>query len=190
MKAIKAKLDTLLVLEGEPYEEVRYDPLNWPKDENGGDLDINLCYWNDIIVVAKSEEMLADELKTKIFEDIDDAFENILANGKFFSNSIELEVDCRRSASKNDLQNVTGLISSMKRNLASTTNYKGLSATKMGVSLEALQNLVYEMEDYGLALYNKKFSLEAQAFACVTRSALYTLLKSLTTEFQNVWADH
>jgi len=105
--------------------------------------------------------------KLKEFEIIN-AFNNEISNGKFMSTTIEIEIDCRRSNLKNDLQNVQGLISYMTRNSLTVTDYKGFSETKVGVTIAQLNSICNEMEDHVFDLYNKKWALEAQIQSAIT----------------------
>lgn len=99
------------------------------------------------------------EFKTN---DIVFAFELDFQNGHFLSTSLGIEVDCRRSIAKNDKQNVEGLISNMKRKNKSTINYVGYTEICPSVTIEQLEGLVAEMEDYVLGLYEKKWVLQNQ----------------------------
>jgi hypothetical protein len=63
---------------------------------------------------------------------------------------------------KNDKQNVEGLISNMTRKGKSKINYVGYSEICPNVTKEMLTNLVGEMEDYVLGLYEKKWILQTQ----------------------------
>jgi len=101
------------------------------------------------------------ELKRNIKECIEIDFNNELRNNKFFSTTLGIDVDCRRSNTKNDKQNVEGLISYMTRNSITEINYKGYTESKI-TNIQDLQKLVYEMEDYVLGLYQKKWTLENQ----------------------------
>ena len=74
---------------------------------------------------------------------------------------MQIEVDCRRSGEKNDLQNVQGLISYLERNRETETIYVGYSESKT-VTIQMLKSLCTEMEDHVLALYHKKWQLEEQ----------------------------
>lgn len=90
------------------------------------------------------------------------SFENEFENGHFMSASLGIEVDCRRSNSKNDKQNVEGLISNMSRKSKTPINYVGYSEIKTGITKTQLETLVAEMEDHVLGLYEKKWVLQTQ----------------------------
>jgi len=87
-------------------------------------------------------------------------FANDLQKGHFMSTALGIEVDCRRDSLKNDLQNVQGLISYMTRYEAESVNYVGYSEIKQNVAKDNLITLCGEMEDYVMALYQKKWTME------------------------------
>jgi hypothetical protein len=87
-------------------------------------------------------------------------FTNDLQKGHFMSPALGIEVDCRRDSLKNDLQNVQGLISYATRKNKDTVDYVGYSEIKKGVNKTKLLELSYEMEDYVMALYQKKWAVE------------------------------
>ena len=99
------------------------------------------------------------ELKRNIKQCIEIDFNNEIQNNKFFSNTLGIDVDCRRSNTKNDKQNVEGLISYMQRNSITKIEYKGYTENRTA-TIPDLQKLVCEMEDYVLGLYQKKWTLE------------------------------
>jgi len=88
------------------------------------------------------------------------AFDTELSEGKFLSQALGIEVDCRRSSNKNDKQNVEGLINHMVRNSITEITYVGYDSVKENVTKVMLENLVGEMEDCALGLYNRKWQLE------------------------------
>jgi hypothetical protein len=91
--------------------------------------------------------------------EIDSSFNLNCSEGHFLSISLGIEVDCRRSDVKNDKQNVESLISYMHRNNINTLIYPGYGADAPATK-QQLQDLVYEMEDYGVILYAKKKELK------------------------------
>jgi hypothetical protein len=100
------------------------------------------------------------------------SFDSEIAAGHFASSALGIDVDCRRSGLKNDLQNVQGLISYMSRKSISSIEYVGYSETITGVTVSMLESLCAEMEDYVLALYQKKWSLEVMVAAAKTETEL------------------
>lgn len=115
------------------------------------------------LVYKTMEEQLTDnditieEYKQCKINLILNTFENNLQNGHFISTILGIDVDCRRSITKNDKQNVEGLISNMTRNSKAFINYVGYTEIKQNVTIKQLQDLAYEMEDYVLGLYEKKW---------------------------------
>lgn len=93
---------------------------------------------------------------------ITSAFDKEIESGHFMSTTLGIEVDCRRSSTKNDKQNVEGLISNISRNSKSTVDYVGYSEIKTGVTKAQLEVLVAEMEDHVLALYEKKWIKQSE----------------------------
>ena len=112
-----------------------------------------------------------DLMKEKKKRDITQAFDNELSNGKFMSTILGIEVDYRRGANKNDMQNVQALISYMERNEVESVIYRGADHHKEA-TLSDLQALLHEMEDYGLYLYQKKWSVRDAASRCETQEEL------------------
>lgn len=95
-------------------------------------------------------------------------FDKELEEGHFLSSTLGIEVDCRRSDKKNDKQNVEGLISNMTRNSKATVNYVGYSEIKTGVTKTQLEELVAEMEDHVLGLYEKKWMKQSEIQSATT----------------------
>lgn len=120
------------------------------------------------IELYKGNLLSFDKIQEFKTNDIVLAFELDFQNGHFLSNSLGIEVDCRRSPVKNDKQNVEGLISNMKRKNKSTINYVGYTDICPNVTIEQLEELVAEMEDYVLGLYEKKWMLQNQITASST----------------------
>ena len=112
-----------------------------------------------------------DLIKEKKKKDITQAFDNELSNGKFMSAVLGIEVDYRRGANKNDMQNVQALISYMERNEVTSIVYRGADH-HTEATLENLKTLLHEMEDYGLYLYQKKWSVRDAASRCETQEEL------------------
>ena len=138
-----------------------------------------------IVKLSEEEKALAgiitlDEyiirLKAKKTEEILGKFDINLLSGSFKSTAIGIDIDCRRSGSKNDLQNIQGLISNMTRNSITTIDYVGVSEIKSKVTIANLNKIILEMEDYTLGLYQKKWDLLSK----ITTSTTITQLNSIT----------
>jgi hypothetical protein len=110
--------------------------------------------------------------KTKMLNNLSTVFEKAVSAGHFTSATLGIEVDCRRTTAKNDLQNVQGLISYMTRNSLTTIDYIGYSETKTGVTKANLEALCGEMEDYVLFLYQKKWGLETLINAATDKAGV------------------
>jgi hypothetical protein len=126
--------------------------------------DPSLAHVSNIIELKPNLSMRKIAQKAKIVQ----SFNSELETGHMMSTAIGIEVDCRRSATKNDLQNVQGLISYMTRYSIPTIDYVGYTETKSGVTISDLEALCGEMEDHVLALYNKKWGYEVQIDNCAT----------------------
>ena len=144
----------LAAQKGDEFGEV-YDADSLPDEDK---VKVGLMTENEIFIKIKS---------TKLNE-ITSSFENELQNGHFLSVTLGIEVDCRRSATKNDKQNVEGLISNMSRNSKATVNYVGYSEIKTNVTKTQLETLVAEMEDHVLALYEKKWMKQSEIQSATT----------------------
>lgn len=113
----------------------------------------------------KADKWIVDIEKYKEFklQEIASSFNNELSNGKFFSEALQIDVDCRRTGLKNDLQNVEGLIADFDNLLPEEKYYVGLNQiTTEQFTLTQLEALKLEMVQYGRQLYKKKWLLENQ----------------------------
>jgi hypothetical protein len=103
------------------------------------------------------------------------SFENEFRAGHFMSTSLGIEVDFRRSDIKNDLQNVDSLIAVMELQGLTSTDYKGYTETKPGVTIPELRQLITEMQVHGVLLYQKRWTLEAQIDAATTEAEVNSI---------------
>ena len=116
----------------------------------------------------KTETELVNEQKQIKLQQVSKTFEDTIANGYFFSQSLQIEVDCRRSSTKNDLENVKNLIEAfIETNRETLDIYRGYTVPDTGetyyahnVTLNQLKQLKLEMIQYGENLYRRKWSLE------------------------------
>lgn len=108
-----------------------------------------------------------DQYRSDQIAIIESAFDQQFTSGHFLSATIGIEVDLRRMNEKNDVQNVESLISSMTRNNVPSITYVGYTEN-VTATLAQVQALKGEMEDQGLALYQKKWTLEAEIEAAAT----------------------
>jgi hypothetical protein len=95
----------------------------------------------------------------------------------FFSETLNIEVDARRSSSKNDLNNITSLIDIMTSTGQETVEvYRGRDdQTAQNVTVQQLKALTLEMKLYGLSLYNKKWQKETEVKAADDLDALNSI---------------
>jgi len=92
-------------------------------------------------------------------------------DGISFTNPVEgITIECR-GGDKNDIQNVKNLIAWAQRNPEESISYKG-KYVKAIVTLEKLQALLVEMEDYQVGLLQKKHSLEESIISASTEQEL------------------
>jgi len=150
--------------------------------------------WDGQNLRLKSQEQIQAEklLKSKQekLKQVSQLFEDTIANGYFFSQSLQIDVDCRRSDIKNDLQNVDNLITFLTSTNTQTIDvYRGYTNPETNetqcaynVTLEQLQQLKLEMIQYGLQLYNRKWQLED----AITNAQTLEELNSITIDFENL----
>ena len=86
-------------------------------------------------------------------------FYNALANGIFMSETLKIEIDCRRNGTNNDLQNIQTLYDYMDRASIDSVEYIGYTEKK-SASKSQIKDIIVEMGNYGLSLYKKKWELE------------------------------
>lgn len=157
-----------------------YMPITFILVENGIKL-VNLFFddwykkepqkFNRSGVIIEAEPTIKNNLdlaKQHAISQIKGSFKQAFENGHFISNSLGIEVDCRRNGDDNDKQNVEGLISNMTRNSKATVNYTGYSEIKTGVTKTQLEELVAEMEDHVLSLYEKKWMKQLEIQSATT----------------------
>ena len=116
-----------------------------------------------------------DDAKSAKLREITAAFDDSFLNGSFLSTTLGIEVDCRRSGTKNDEQNVRGIISRMTRAGVNQIVYKG-KTEEVPATLEQIQQLQYEMEDYASFMYAKKWAAEAKVEAATTAEELNAII--------------
>ena len=149
-------LDEIRCLDFEAPEN--YTPIIPPELREYYIFDDNLNQWVKDFNRYKTHKL---DLLSKMFN-------NILTEGHFFSQTLQIEVDCRRTGIKNDLQNVENLIGYLETSNQTELNiYRGytnpetsITQYAYNVTLEQLQQLKLEMIQYGLQLYNRKWQLE------------------------------
>lgn len=106
---------------------------------------------------------LLSKARTSKYNEINSAFDNAMETGHFISTIINVDIDCRRDSTHNDLQNVQGLID---LNVPSI-NYKGVSEEKI-VTLEQLNQMKIEMIEYAFSIYQHKWDKEAEIKVATT----------------------
>lgn len=127
----------------------------------------NTYYWkyyynsNTKEILEKTPEMDFEIYRNLKKREIRLAFENSFREAVFYSETLKIDVDCRRADTKHDMENVKILINEMTRENIKETLYKGHSEYAT-VTIEDLDNLIIEMEKYGLLLYQTKQIAEEQ----------------------------
>ena len=116
-----------------------------------------------------------DDAKSAKLREINAAFDDSFLNGSFLSATLGIEVDCRRSGTKNDEQNVRGIISRMTRAGVNQIVYKG-KTEEVPATLEQIQQLQYEMEDYASFVYAKKWAADGKVGAATTVDELNAII--------------
>jgi hypothetical protein len=99
-----------------------------------------------------------DSVKATRTKMIQTSFDTAMETSHFMSTALGIEIDCRRSNTKNDLQNIQSLISKMERESWTSVEYVGYTETKVATKAN-LEAMVIEMEDFGLGLYQHKWTL-------------------------------
>lgn len=127
--------------------------------------DFNRMFYENGILLIK--EFSLDEVKQKRNDYITESFEEEFISGVFKSTTLNIDVDCRRNSTKNDLQNVDNLIDYMTDNSIPQIQYKGFG-DKALATVDQLKLLKKEMQTHGVGLYNKKDVLRAQIKNCTT----------------------
>lgn len=116
-------------------------------------------------------EHYVNEKKSEIRQ----AFENDFVIGKFYSSTLGITVDCRRSGTKHDLENVRILKSRMERNSITSETYIGHGGQTATVTITDIDNLIVEMEEFGYNLYVKKWAKEEQINNCTTKEEIQAI---------------
>lgn len=109
-----------------------------------------------------TQKEIDDRKREQKEQELEQAFVNTFVAGFFFSEALQINVDCRRFGKDNDKQNVEGLIKTLrKKGLPGTEVYHGYKEeVSFNVSIEQLTLLIEEMEEYVLLNYEKKWLLE------------------------------
>ena len=130
---------------------------------------VDTAIWNELSIYGvqnlyfNSDNVLTVDLsvaKTFKKQEMADKFDEEIASGSFESTTLGIEVDCRRSSTKNDYQNVEALLAVMKRDNISSVTYVGASNQTAPATQEQIQNLIYEMEYRTIELYNSKWAFK------------------------------
>lgn len=142
--------------------------LGFHEELQGVNIELLSDMQKDYLSISLDKIIEVDEETHRLFifkeqklKEVSTKFNETLANGHFFSQSLQIDVDCRRSDTKNDLQNVQNLIKKMQVDGIQQIYYVGYTETAP-VTFQQLLQLEIEMIDFGLQLYNKKWELESQ----------------------------
>lgn len=146
---------------------------NQPRQANLDLINNTTMYWKYCYdpdtkrIIEKTQEDDFEVYKSIKRKEIRKSFEKLFRNSVFYSETIGIDVDCRRSDTKNDLQNCQILYNYMNRNSVEVIEYVGHNDS-VDITIEQLQDLIIEMENYGLNLYNYKWVLESDIEAATT----------------------
>lgn len=112
----------------------------------------------DLVKKAEYETNLLNKARENKKAQLKQAFESSLENGKFMSQVIGIEVDCRRGGTKNDIQNMEIIhkhaLDSDTINFIGVTSQKPITKTQLG-------QLISEAEIYAYGIYQKKFAKDS-----------------------------
>lgn len=111
--------------------------------------------------VAQPQITLEEAKKKKRYE-ILQAFKNQFAQG-MYSQTLGTTIDCRKIPfqEQEDLQNIKVLLNYMRTNNIQTTYYRDFFNNNIpNVTQEMLEQVIAEMEAYGVAQYMKKHQLD------------------------------
>lgn len=129
-------------------------------DESGTPL---FKYNNGVPIEAVDNIKLLEYYKKEKVKEIKNAFENEFVEGHFASTALGIEVDCRRSGTRNDLQNVNEMIDNYDYLPEKKKYFKGLSeTTTFKLTLDQCKALKLEMFLLVANRYAKKDELLEQ----------------------------
>jgi len=141
-------------------ESINYDFI-YPLDE--------YSVINDTIVHSGVSPEKLNTLKTAKLSDLENHFINVENNtGTLFSTVSNINIHARRK----DKDNMLSLINYMNRNSLTTMVFKGVGSESADVTVTDMQNMVAEIEDYGITLYATKWQLESAIMAATTEAEL------------------
>jgi len=96
------------------------------------------------------------QARTSKYAEINSAFDNAMATSYFMSPALGINIDSRRSATKNDLQNIQTLLSKMERESWTSIEYVGYTETKVATKAN-IEDMIIEIEESALGLYQYKW---------------------------------
>lgn len=161
----KLKIEDVFDTKYIQYDEETQSILNVSDIEfDGFTHSIDIADWNEVSKYPLSglymdNKKIAVKLsaaKSLKKAEISSLFDEVCIHGIYTSTVLGIIVDCRRTDTKNDYQNVVGLISSMNRNNIEHVGYVGVYDT-VNATKDQIQQLAYEMEDRAISLYNQKW---------------------------------
>jgi len=150
-------------------------------------IDNKPCIWNETL---QQWEVDIVTYKQQKLQEISEKFNIALVNGHFYSQTLQIEIDCRRSNTKNDLQNVENIIVFLSATSGQGLDvYRGYTNPETGetqyaynVTLQQLEQLRLEMIQYGLRLYNRKWQLED----AIANTQSQSELDAISIDFNNL----
>lgn len=126
-----------------------------------------LFKWINNQTVETTEGVFLQKYKDAKYQEINNAFDNTFSSGVMDSVVAGIKIDVRRSATKNDLQNASGLIKKMDREGWTSIEYVGYNSTAV-LTRSQMDELVAEMEDWGFDAYQYKWQLWYQVSTAKT----------------------
>lgn len=125
-------------------------------------------------IVLKSQEEIMESLRKPKMEEVKQKFKEALANGSFYSNVLEAEVN----KGPEHLRNVEALIEYMIATGETETDFRLYDNSFKRVTLDQLQALKIEMIGLGGWYYQRKWQLEEQIKNAQTEEELNSIVIS------------
>lgn len=126
------------------------------------------------IVTPLVEDILLTTIKEQRKSSIKNSFIDAQANGRL-TTSLGWDIDVRRSADQNDVQNMQSLYTYMEKVGLTSTTIVGADGIGHEVSLAELDVIITEMIGYGLGLYQHKWLKEMEILSATTAEQAYNV---------------
>lgn len=120
------------------------------------------------------DDLFADK-KTAKLNHIKSEVDALFSEG-ICSLSLGWDIDCRRSATKNDISNMEGLVK-LSTNDADIVQIKGADAGVYEISVADLRDIIIpEMYAYGISVYQRKWAAESLVAQATTEEELDNII--------------